>query len=1222
MLSRQLPTRPARHARRYWLSDLPDVRRLLRLAMDRLKRGSHGLAPALVDVLRLLAHPPRTAKANEEVVYSGAIRGALHILGEALRAGEPRVELAAGETLLGFARAVPAAGEIRMPGDSRPTRWNTNHDLLRKSGAIELVAAAFASEVAELQEADVDGDGSVDMGEFYRFRMLNDGTTDNDDDQKESALLAARGNGTARHAEAARDAGAGGGTADGDAGDGPESDDEDPGTTWTSSEQFLDVAARLVRELSEHPDGAAALTACGTPLACLEVLRLVASHREPIVGTCLETLWNLCEHSALALTRGVALSLPQLLRKHRAANAAHVLASGAALGVLRSLFSRAVQEGSSTVDRALRNEAVVVATVLARTPSPPIDAPPDGADEAEAHGSASRDGPRPAVPRPTLTAATPRDAAGLPSHRAAHDAAAQGTTPAVAALLSSGMLEEALLYACAAELDVPTPAARRHFASHTEPDLELKALLWELASSAVRAEQDHRQSLRAFARLRRVKDKRQLGAPRFWSRSELMRVQETRETAEATAAADRAAAARRAAAAESRAPGTDGELGAREAERASREEEERVAAEEARREEEEERAMLVDWAPGGPALRAVQSSALIPALLAYVNPVDDAGSADPVVRALAGVDGAPEDGHGSEADDAPRPPDLPPHPFVSRWSADQKRRIELHALSVLRLLAPLCLPAVVDADGCFVLALYLRAHSAALRRRHGADEVAVKAAADAARSASYTGRPAAVTAMASAGAAGGGAFSGDDASRQYCTLRLIAALCSAPRGGAAVSAELGALGLVGDVVELLRAAESAATSAAGPGGGQTGPGAATAGMGLALSQPPGALRSAGGGGSGGGSAAAGGGDGAASPESGGAVPLGRLVEAACAALTALCGGCGSPRRALTTAEHDEDEQTGAAETDGVREALDEAERAAQQAQTAGRAGAGAGAGALAHMPSSARALSARGSSAVEADDAADTVAPRRGGAAGAGRAVFRPNQKALRAAGGLRLALRWLKRLSATQRAELAARDREAEAAAPRLAAARGRRSHLDAMGAPSSVLPARSALGKLGEEDAMAMSGPGAEIAAGAAALARGESRPGTAAATLLQRTSTASGFSMGPGATGKGGASVAAGTMQRASTPLDGPPDSEAQLGAAVVAAVWAAVSGSSRAVARAVDAGVVDCLLDWLEVCPTRERAAVLGRSPTWRRSPCRGPTSGRGARRWTGAGRRRC
>jgi hypothetical protein len=66
----------------------------------------------------------------------------------------------------------------------------------------------------------------------------------------------------------------------------------------------------------------------------------------------------------------------------------------------------------------------------------------------------------------------------------------------------------------------------------------------------------------------------------------------------------------------------------------------------------------------------------------------------------------------------------------------------------------------------------------------------------------------------------------------------------------------------------------------------------------------------------------------------------------------------------------------------------------------------------------------------------------------------------------------------------------------------------------------------------------------------------------------------------------------MQRASTPLDGAPDAEPQLGAALVVALWAAVSGSRRAMGRAVEAGAVDSLLDWLEVCATRERGAVLG------------------------------
>ncbi|KAA0156933.1 hypothetical protein FNF31_05860 [Cafeteria roenbergensis] len=1220
----------------FWLADLPLVERLLRLAMARVARGGASMAPALVNVIRLLSVQPRAAKAHEEAAFADAVRGTLRVLGSALRAGEPRVELAAAETLLDFAHAVPPEGEVRLPGDSRPTRWNANHDLLRRSGTLELVAAAFASEVAELQEADVDGDGCVDMAEYYRFRMLNDGTTANDDDQSVSALRM-RAPGTGRSAASS---GASSGTEDSSkakqsreraeaaAAEDKEDDEAEEAESWTSSEQFLDVAARLVREVSEHPSGAAALTAAGVPLACLEVLRLVASHKEPIVGTCLETLWNLCEHSSIALTKGVALSLPQLIRKHRAANAAHVLATGEALGVLRSLFSRAAEEGSSVAEKALRNDTIVVATVLARTPSPPKESE---SKDSDGDGDGDGDGEL---------------AARDPTAAAEQEAARAGTTPAVAALLRSGMLDEGLLYACAAELDVPTPAPRRLYSSHTEADLELKLLLWELASSAVRAEADHRMSLRAFARLRRVKNKRQFGAPRFWSRSELMRIQEARDEAQAR---DDAAAANAAAAARRAGPGAAAAAAA--AERRARDAEQELEAlrlaeeEEAQAAEGQERAMLVDWAPAGPALRAVQSSALVPALLTYLNPVDDAGSGDPVVRALAGLDASADAasspgsgfragtlagaagvtgpaaatgagaGAGAGADPS-APPPLPPHPYVSRWSPDQKRRLELSALSVLRLIGPLCLPAVVDADGCFVLSLYLRAHSAALRARHGADVAAARAASEAARAASLTGRRgASATGGIGASTAGRGAetpagasslFAADDASRQYCTLRLLAALCRAPRGGAAVAAELGSIGVVGDVVEILRAAEAAASAAASLASGSAafaaaGSVGAAAAMGLALSQPPGALASVAAQAGMGASAKPGGirlGDGAAGPESGGKVPLGLLAEAACEALTALCGGCGVPRRAVTTAELDEDEQMGAAETDGVREAIDEAtaQEAARRASAAGGtrggeddAAAGGTGGVL--VPTSARALSARNQSLVDRQEGEhDTRAPRQGGAAGAGRAVFRPNQKAFRASGGFRLVLRWLAALATAQRAELRARDAEAEAAAPRLSAAAGRRSHLNARGEASALLPARSALARGGDDDVLAGLG-----ATGQGAPAQGGlSREPTATATLMMRATTASGFAVSENGGGgaRGGASVAAGSMQKSSSPLQGPPDSEAQLGASLVVSLWSSVSGSRRAVARLVEAGAIDSVLDWLEVCSVRERGAVLG------------------------------
>jgi hypothetical protein len=1027
------------HRRRYWLADLASVVRLLELALGRLAASPKVLSEPLIEVILLCSQAPRMTKANEDVVHADSVRAMMNLLARALRAGEPRVELAAAETLLQLARAVPPGGEVRRPGDSRPSRWNMNHDMLRRSGAVELVAAAFAGEVAELQEADVDGDGSIDMGEFYRFRMMNDGAVDNDDDG-----LMGGGDGKEAH-----DGVAAGGDSDDD-------DSDQKEASWVSSEYFLEVGARLVRELSEHAAGAAVLTACGVPVACLEVLRLVASHKDPIVGTCLEVLWNLCEHSSLSLTKGVALSLPQLVRKHRASNAAHVLANDASVSILRGLFERIIAVGASDSEKALRNEIIIVATILARTPSPPREGSEDEADEGEAR------------------------------------AAQQGTTPAILSLVESGMLHEALLYGAAAELDAPTPAARRLFASHAEGDLQLKLLLWELVSSTVRTELDHRKSLRAFARLRRVKDKRTLGAPKHFSRVELMKKHDD-DSAVAVAVAVAV---------------DDDEHCHGDA---------RIMEDGARI---MERAMLVDWTTGGPALSALQSSALVPAILTYLNPVDEAGSADPVVKCLAGL---PED----EGDDKTR--HLPPHPYLSRWSPDQKRRLELAGASVLRLIAPHNLPAVVDSDGCFVLALYLRAHSPPLRRRHKADEAIARASADAAREASVTGRRAAtkkdlpqVSPFANS----------NDPSRVYAALRLIQTLCASPRGGAAISAEFGALGIVGDVCELLRDWET--TVAAAPS------------LSLALSQPCAADSFKG--------------DGAASPESGGPVPLGLLVEAACSTLCALCGGAGIPRRATTTAEIDEDEQTGAAETDGVMEALHDATRATAQEHH--------------HQQ--------------QQPQPQDTKAPARGGAAGAGRQVFQPNQKALRAAGGHRLLLRWLGALAGIQRAEIVAREAEEEATAPKRAAVTAMPHHLSAKGKPATIRPARSATTAVEGRPPLEARAEGETDA-----FLRGQGQPDrtpTATATLLQRATTASGFAIGPSAPTKG--SVAAGNPKRASSPWDGPPDAEAQLGACVVVAFWAALSGSHRATARAIETGCVDTLLDWLEVAPARERGAVLG------------------------------
>lgn len=142
-----------------------------------------------------------------------------------------------------------------------------------------------------------------------------------------------------------------------------------------------------------------------------------------------EALWNMLEHSKEDLAQGeICISLSALLKKHRAANAAFLLGNEQSVVTITSIFERLLLFGFKKADKELRNEVLVVATLVAeRKASVPL-------------------------------------------------------------FVNSGFLGLVLEYAVAAEMELPVDANPRNFATSDPVDLEFKQLAWSLIGAMAAAD--------------------------------------------------------------------------------------------------------------------------------------------------------------------------------------------------------------------------------------------------------------------------------------------------------------------------------------------------------------------------------------------------------------------------------------------------------------------------------------------------------------------------------------------------------------------------------------------------------------------------------------------------------------------------------------------------------------------------------------------------------------
>ena len=381
-------------ARRYKdgfsISDLPQVSRIMSLACDSILLGHDGFIEPLCEVLNACSKDFKQSRANEMFRSKDVICDMIVVMASMMLSAPPRVCMAAASALqhkfemkdFRDAEGTPAAVGVpteREKSDLRPNLWSFNQQVVDRSGVIKIVVASLRK---LLETVENERGGTEDKPEI-----------------------------SLREDETVWDA----------------ADQVKPSESEWNRLLHLEVlrcAIALVRELSFSQANARTLIKEGVPLVCVHTLDIIEDFKDRLVSDCIDIIWNLLETSSNVLMDrdNIATTRAKLIEKRRNTNCLKVLGVPKTLNVLRRLLEQSMVSGFRAVDKELRNNVLVVASILAR--------------RQENH----------------------------------------------MLFITSGLLDLLLLYSCAPEIGLPTPANINNFGTRSQHDFEVKRLMWQLIS--------------------------------------------------------------------------------------------------------------------------------------------------------------------------------------------------------------------------------------------------------------------------------------------------------------------------------------------------------------------------------------------------------------------------------------------------------------------------------------------------------------------------------------------------------------------------------------------------------------------------------------------------------------------------------------------------------------------------------------------------------------------
>ena len=145
-------------------------------------------------------------------------------------------------------------------------------------------------------------------------------------------------------------------------------EEEREGTGEDPPPVFLGAVLRLLRELSYHPDNAREIIRSADAPKCLtNTLFTIQNFREPLMSVIVEIIWNLLDHTRKALAApGVAMNRKELMDKFRFSNAMFVFGNHNTITIFKHVLERMLVSGYRQTDKALRNEVMIVASMLAQ----------------------------------------------------------------------------------------------------------------------------------------------------------------------------------------------------------------------------------------------------------------------------------------------------------------------------------------------------------------------------------------------------------------------------------------------------------------------------------------------------------------------------------------------------------------------------------------------------------------------------------------------------------------------------------------------------------------------------------------------------------------------------------------------------------------------------------------------------------------------------------------
>ena len=382
----------------FQISDLPQVARIISLACDSILLGHVGFVEPLCEVLNVCGKDFIQSRANEMFRSKDIICDMIVVMASMMLCAPPRVCMAAASALqhtfemkdFRDAEGTPAAVGIPTDGeknDLRPNQWSFNQQVVDRSGVIKIIVASLRKllETVENEKGGVEEKPEISLREDETVWDAADQLKPSESERNRLLHL-----------------------------------------------EVLRCGICLVRELSFSPANARTLIKEGVPLICIHALDIADDFKDRLVSNCIDIIWNLLETSSNELMNrdNIARSRAKLIEKRRSTNCLRVLGVPKSLNVLRRLLEQSLVSGFRAVDKELRNNVLVVASILAR-------------------------------------------------HKENH-----------VHFITSGLLDLLLLYACAPEIGLPAPAETHNYGTKSQFDFELKRLMWQLISDLCMVEND------------------------------------------------------------------------------------------------------------------------------------------------------------------------------------------------------------------------------------------------------------------------------------------------------------------------------------------------------------------------------------------------------------------------------------------------------------------------------------------------------------------------------------------------------------------------------------------------------------------------------------------------------------------------------------------------------------------------------------------------------------